>query len=120
MLIRKIDSVISEPVTNYGSTKTSIQWLISKEQGAPRFAMRLFTLEPGAKIGVHGHPEEHEIYIVQGECDLIAEDGTRTGVVATDSIYIPPDEKHGYENTGSETLKFICVIPLLKKNKKMK
>ena len=116
MIVRKLDSVESEPVTSYGSTKTSIQWLISKEQGAPRFAMRLFTLEPGANIGIHGHPEEHEIYIVQGNCELILEDGSRTKVKATDSVYVPPDEKHGYENTGSETLKFICVIPLLKKD----
>ena len=115
MLIRKLDEVKVEAVTSYDSTGTTIQWLISKEQGAPRFAMRLFTLEPGAVIGMHGHPEEHEIYILQGECDLIAEDGTRTKVAATDAIYMPPEEKHGYENIGSETLKFICVIPLLKK-----
>ena len=115
MLIRKLDDVKVETVTAHGSTGTNIQWLISKEQGSPRFAMRLFTLEPGAIIGTHGHPEEHEIYILQGECDLIAEDGTRTKVVATDAIYMPPEEKHGYENIGSETLKFICVIPLLKK-----
>ena len=115
MLIRQLSTIKSEPVTSYGSTKTNIQWLISKEQGALRFAMRLFTLEPGANIGIHNHPEEHEIYIVQGECDLISEDGTKRRVQATDSIYVPPDEKHGYENIGSEELKFICVIPLLQK-----
>jgi len=112
MLIRKLDDVKVETVTAHGSTGTNIQWLISEEQGSPRFAMRLFTLEPGAVIGTHG---EHEIYILQGECDLIAEDGTRTKVVATDAIYMPPEEKHGYENISSKTLKFICVIPLLKK-----
>ncbi|NHJ40251.1 MAG: cupin domain-containing protein [Asgard group archaeon] len=115
MLIRKIDSIKSEAVTNYGSTKTNIQWLISKDQGAPRFAMRLFTLEPGAKIGIHGHPEEHEIYILQGEMDLISEDGSRSKVNASDSIYMPPNEKHGYENIGSKIVKFICVIPYLEK-----
>jgi quercetin dioxygenase-like cupin family protein len=115
MLVRKLADVKTEPVTAHGSTGTTIQWLISKEQGAPRYAMRLFTLEPGAVIGMHGHPEEHEIFILEGECDLIAEDGTRTKVVATDAIYMPPEEKHGYENIGSKTLKFICVIPLLKK-----
>lgn len=115
MLIRKLDTIESESVTSYGSKKTSIQWLISKEQGAPRFAMRLFTLEPGAFIGIHGHPEEHEIFILQGECDLISEDGSRKRVQITDSIYVPPNEKHGYENIGSEVLKFICVIPLLQK-----
>ena len=115
MLVIKSDSVKKENVTSYGSTNTTIQWLISKEQGAPRFAMRLFTLEAGGNIGIHGHPEEHEIFILQGECNLIAEDGTKTLVSANDVIYMPPYEKHGYEVVGSETLKFICVIPLLEK-----
>lgn len=115
MLIRNVDSVKKELVTSYGSTKTTIQWLISKEQGAPRFAMRLFTLEPGAQIGVHGHPEEHEIYVMQGDMDLISEDGSRTRVNTTDSIYMPPNEKHGYENICSIEVKFICVISILEK-----
>ncbi len=115
MLVINSDSVKKEAVTSYGSTKTSIQWLINKEQGAPRFAMRLFTLEAGANIGMHNHPEEHEIFVLQGECNLIAEDGTKTHVKANDVIYMPPDEPHGYETVGSETLKFICVIPLLEK-----
>ncbi|NHJ47496.1 MAG: cupin domain-containing protein [Asgard group archaeon] len=113
--IRKLNDVESIDVTNYGSTGTKIQWLISKEQGAPRFAMRLFTLEPRAIIGIHDHPEEHEIYVMQGKMDLIAENGSRTRVEATDAIYMPPDEKHGYENIGSEVVKFLCVIPLLDK-----
>ncbi|MFW9924709.1 MAG: cupin domain-containing protein [Candidatus Thorarchaeota archaeon] len=115
MLIRKLNDVEKQAVTSYGSTGTTIQWLISKEQGAPRFAMRLFTLEPGAKIGLHGHPEEHEIFILTGECNLISEDGIKTKVKATDIVYMPPDEIHGYENIGKEILQFICVIPLLKK-----
>ena len=115
MLIRSVNSVKKEVVTGYGSTGTTIQWLISKEEGAPRFAMRLFSLEPNANIGIHNHPEEHEIYILNGECDLIAENGTRTRVKANDVIYVPPDEPHGYENVGSKELKFICVIPLLNK-----
>lgn len=115
MLVRSVNSVKKESVTNYGSIGTTIQWLISKEQGAPRFAMRLFTLEQKAIIGIHSHPEEHEIFIINGECDLIAEDGTRTVVKTNEVIYMPPGEPHGYENVGSEELRFICVIPLLNK-----
>jgi quercetin dioxygenase-like cupin family protein len=77
--------------------------------------MRLFTLEPGAKIGIHHHPEEHEIYILKGECELIDQKGNRTKVIANDVIFMPSEEKHGYENIGSEELAFICVIPLLDK-----
>lgn len=115
MIVRNLKDVDSFDVTAHGTTGTKIQWLINKEHGAPRFAMRLFTLEPDAQIGIHGHPEEHEIYVIQGEMNLIAENGTKTHVKATDAIYMPPDEKHGYEVIGSETVKFICVIPILEK-----
>jgi len=115
LLVRKVSEVEKEAVTAYGSTGTTIQWLISKEQGAPRFAMRLFTLEPAGKIGIHAHPEEHEIYILQGQCNLISEDGSKTLVKTEDVIYVPPEEPHGYEVVGGEILKFICVIPVLKK-----
>ena len=27
------------------------------------------------------------------------------------AIYVPPDEPHGYRNTGEDVLRFICVIP---------
>ena len=115
MKVRELKDIKSFDVTAHGSTGTKIQWLINKEHGAPRFAMRLFTLEPGAHIGVHHHPEEHEIYVLQGEMDLIAGDGTKSRVKATDAIYMPSEEKHGYEVVGSEIVKFICVIPLLEK-----
>ncbi|HIQ02694.1 MAG TPA: cupin domain-containing protein, partial [Anaerolineales bacterium] len=28
-----------------------------------------------------------------------------------EALYIPPDEPHGYRNTGEGVLRFICVIP---------
>jgi len=115
MLVRELKNIEAQDVAAYGSTKTKIQWLLSKEQGAPRFAMRLFTLEPGAIIGMHHHPEEHEIFVLRGELDLIKEDGSKVHVKASDAIYVPPEEKHGYRNEGQEQAQFICVIPLLKK-----
>jgi quercetin dioxygenase-like cupin family protein len=27
------------------------------------------------------------------------------------ALYIPPNERHGYRNTGPGVLRFICVIP---------
>ena len=100
-------------VTDYGSTNTTIRWLITKEKdGAPRFSIRRFEIKPGGEIGIHNHPQEHEIYILSG-----------SGVVFTikemyeinpnDVLYVPPSENHGYKNTGEEDLVFLCVIPYL-------
>lgn len=100
-------------VEDYGSTGTRIRWLITKEKdGAPNFALRRFDLDPGAEIGMHNHPQEHEIYILSGEIEVITEDET---IIATkdDAIYVPPNEVHGYKNKSKEMVSFLCVIPYL-------
>ena len=58
----------------------------------------------------HEHPHEHEIFVLEGEG--VAE-GPR-GKVAMQpgvALCIPPDEPHGYRNTGTGVLRFICLIP---------
>ncbi|HIE39233.1 MAG TPA: cupin domain-containing protein, partial [Anaerolineae bacterium] len=53
---------------------------------------------------------EHEIFVLEGEG--VAE-GPEGGVQMRpgEALYIPPDEPHGYRNTGEGVLRFICVIP---------
>ena len=46
MIKRHYTDIDPEEVTMYGSTNTTIQWLITKEDGAPRFALRRFVVEP--------------------------------------------------------------------------
>ncbi|MHA1687460.1 MAG: cupin domain-containing protein [Candidatus Heimdallarchaeaceae archaeon] len=113
-MIRKHYSDVEEQeVRDYGSTETTIRWLITKEgEGAPRFAMRRFEIKPGGQIGLHNHPQEHEIYFLQGTGEVFNEQET-VKVQANDVLYVPPNEPHGYRNTGSETLVFLCIIPYL-------
>jgi quercetin dioxygenase-like cupin family protein len=87
-----------------------IQWLASKKDGAPNFAMRKFKLIPGGKIGLHDHPWEHEIYILSGNGEAYT-NHERKEVSPGDVLYIPGGEPHGYDNTGDEDLLFICMIP---------
>ena len=100
-------------VTDYGSTETTIRWLISREkEGAPRFALRRFELKPGGQIGIHAHPQEHEIYVLGGKGEVFTH-YEKHEVKQDDVLYVPPDEPHGYKNTGKENLVFLCVIPYL-------
>lgn len=90
--------------------KTYIRRLISEEDGAPTFTMRLFEVEVGGSIAPHHHPWEHEIFILEGEGKVKI--GSKWYVVSEGYfIYIPPNVEHEYVNTGEKTLKFICVIP---------
>ena len=106
MLGRDYREVPQEPV---GKDK-SIRWVIGKPEGAPNFAMRVIEFQPGAVFDVHQHPEEHEIFVLEGEGVAHGPGGEvqmRPGV----ALYIPSNELHGYRNVGEGPLRFICVIP---------
>ncbi len=99
-----------------GAQKATMRWLIGKRTGAKTYAMRWFNISPGGIIPVHDHPEEHEIFVLNGEARLL---GDMEGLVAhkEDIVFIPSNAPHGYDNTeGTEDFSFICVIPLLKKD----
>ncbi|MFP4396182.1 MAG: cupin domain-containing protein [Anaerolineales bacterium] len=108
MLIRDVEQVALEPVAE----GIGIRWLISEEEGAPNFAMRVIELAPGVVFDPHHHPYEHEIYVLEGAGVVTDDEGDvgemRPGV----ALYVPPDAVHGYRNPGDATLKFICVIPI--------
>ena len=100
-------------VIDYDSTGTTIRWLITKEKDdAPNFALRRFEVQPGGQIGMHNHLQEHEIYILAGEIEVITETETYTAK-ANDVLYVPPNEVHGYKNNGDTTVSFLCIIPYL-------
>lgn len=56
-----------EKVTMYGTTGTTIRWLINRDNGARTFAMRRFEVQPGGEIPLHDHEADHEIYILSGK-----------------------------------------------------
>ncbi len=114
MKIKHLSDVNEEIVTKANSTKTTVQWLITKDDGAEGYATRRFEIQPGGQIGLHEHPEDHQIYVLQGNCQILDEKGNKSEVKSGDVIYIPPNEKHGFENIGSDAFAFTCVIPYLK------
>ncbi len=106
MLSRDYRDVEQEPVEE----DKSVRWVIGKPEGAPNFAMRVIEFEPGAVFETHNHPYEHEIFVLEGEGVAHTADGEFTMQPGI-ALYVPPDEPHGYRNTGDEPLRFICVIP---------
>lgn len=95
----------------------NIRWLISENDGARNFAMRLFEVQPGGYTPWHQHEWEHEMFILEGEGTAKKEDG-EIKFKAGDAFFIEPWEWHNFLNTGEVTLKFLCLIPYLKKEQK--
>ncbi len=112
LIAGRFNECYEEEVKLYGSTGTTIRWLINKENGARNFAMRRFRVEPGGKIPLHDHEEDHGIYILSGEGIAFTQE-QEVNIKSDMFLYIPSNEIHGYRNTGNLPLEFICVIPIL-------
>jgi quercetin dioxygenase-like cupin family protein len=96
---------------------TYIRWLIDENLGAKNFAMRRIGIKPGQSIPLHHHPEEHEIYILEGNGKFYNDKGEIELVKQGDFVFVPPNEKHGIDNIGKGNFIFLCLIPYLKKQK---
>jgi len=110
MLIKKASEVPAQAMQE----GIGIRWLIAEKEGAPNFAMREIELQPGVVFTLYHHPYEHEIYVLEGEGVITNPDGDVGALRPGVFVFVPPDEIHGYRNTGDRPLKFICVIPLPK------
>eukprot|EP00766_Chilomastix_caulleryi_P002755 gnl/Chilomastix_caulleri/377.p1 GENE.gnl/Chilomastix_caulleri/377~~gnl/Chilomastix_caulleri/377.p1 ORF type:complete len:113 (+),score=26.27 gnl/Chilomastix_caulleri/377:55-393(+) len=102
--------VHANPVTDYGSHDVTIKVLIQPEK-APHFIMRRFDIEPGGVIGVHQHPHEHQMYILDGEMFLIDSKGKHEKLQKDEFVFMPGNEEHGYVNEGTVPCSFICMVP---------
>jgi quercetin dioxygenase-like cupin family protein len=99
-----------EILTVEGVKDATIRWLITKEDGAKNFTMRLFELKPGGYTPLHQHDWEHEVFIVKGS-GALQDKKSASSFKQGDVIFVPPMEWHQFANTSNEALQFICVIP---------
>ncbi len=113
MEVKRATSVEAEPVE--GVPGVIVRWLWSAPDGAPTFALRLFEVEPGASTPYHSHAHEHEVYVLSGQ-GLLQGKSQEHHLASGDTALVLPYDEHQFRNTGSEALRFLCGIPLLKEN----
>ena len=86
------------------------QVLIGPRDGAARYAVRYFEIEPGAKSSLDLHDHDHGVVVLRGQGRVLLGEGTHE-IAFGDVVYIGPNETHRFENTGEEPLGFLCVVP---------
>ncbi len=70
----------------------------------------LTIFEPGEASSLHNHPESEEVnFIVRGDGEVVAEDGSRTPFASNTFMFIPKGIKHQHVNTGREPLWLVFV-----------
>lgn len=88
-----------------------IQRLIADDEDVENCFMRKFTIKSGGSMPYHEHETtDHVQYILKGKMDVNLGGETHT-VEQGDSLYIPPETPHSYENPYDEDIKFICIVP---------
>ena len=106
--IKRAESIEYEPVDAADGLSKGV--LVGPEDGAPNFAMRRFTIDPGATVPKHTNAVEHEQHVLEGEY-VVGIDGEERTVSAGDSLFIPAETVHWYRNDGDTQGAFICVVP---------
>ena len=84
--------------------------VIGTEQGAPRFIMRVFEVQPGSSTPFHSHWWEHEVFVLSGK-GIVKSRESETSISKGSVVFVEPNEEHCFTNRGNEALCFICVIP---------
>jgi quercetin dioxygenase-like cupin family protein len=111
MKIAHWSGVPAGPVTAEGARDATLRWLITREDGASNFAMRLFELAPGGHTPLHAHANEHEVFVLEGE-GAVWREGEDVAVTGGTAIFVPGGEKHRFRNAGKTPFRFLCLVPV--------
>ena len=111
MKIISLEKVGRSKVEMEGAQSAWKQVPLSAADGAPVYACRVFTLEPGGYTPYHSHNYEHMNYIIEGEGALVNENGEERPLSAGDFALVNPNEKHQYRNKGNHVFRMICGVP---------
>ncbi|MBI4832034.1 MAG: cupin domain-containing protein [Candidatus Lindowbacteria bacterium] len=110
MKIANYKDIEMKEVKDEGAKDVAIRWVISKDDGAKNFYMRVFDVRPGGNTPYHKHSWEHEVFILDGKLDVVSEKGTRS-TSSGDVVFIASEEYHQFRNGTRELARFICLIP---------
>lgn len=110
MKLTHYSKITENPVEDKNVSGVSKQVLISARDNAPNFTMRLFHVEPGGYTYHHSHDFEHEVFVIEGEGEVITSDEAKPFKKGF-AIFVEPGEVHQFKNTGDSILSFLCVVP---------
>ncbi len=112
MLLKHASDVPGEPVERPGFSGMTARYLLTSAEGCPRYAVRLMEFAPGGYTAYHQHQEEHEMFFVLGQGEVIGENKKKIKVRAGDALFIKPCEFHQVKNTGKGVLTMVCTVPM--------
>jgi quercetin dioxygenase-like cupin family protein len=109
MIIKRYQDV--QPASYEGIPKgVRVREMITPQDGAPNFSLRVFDVEPGASTPFHSHQWEHEVFILAGTGRVRGAD-KEIPFAPGDAVFISPNEQHCFVADPDTAVRMICVIP---------
>lgn len=83
--------------------------LVSAQTGSVQLCVFQQWCEPGKGAPTHFHAVEEVLTVLEGKAEIWIED-ERVFVEANQSVVVPAGRKHGFVNTGHETLHVEAIL----------
>lgn len=114
MIKKSSDDVPAVPIDKPGFNGMTARFALTRDDGMPRYALRIMEFGPGGHTSLHAHAEEHEFYFIDGSPAIVDGSGRETRLAPGDVVYTAPHELHQIRNVGPSTMRMVCTIPILK------
>jgi quercetin dioxygenase-like cupin family protein len=109
MLIRSWHNVESRICDSDDAEGVKVRVLLGREQGAPRFTLSLYEVEPGGYTPFQATVWEHEMFVLEGRGVLKDRDQEHE-LGPGDAVLVPPGEMHQVRAEDGP-LRFLCLAP---------
>lgn len=112
MILKHVQEVTANHIDKPGFSGMTARYMLTADDGCPRYALRLMEWAPGGQTSYHRHQEEHEMFVIEGKAIAVGEGKKEMRLRAGDALYFAPCEGHQIRNCGSGVLRMICTVPL--------
>lgn len=108
-VIGDIRDVPQEQLSIRGAVGIFTQWLVSRNDGSVKYAVRRQVLRPGGRVPLHRHAYSETFIILSGHGRMRLGD-SELEVKPNMCIFVNSNMPHSLINTGNSDLEFITVI----------
>ena len=110
MVVGKIEELFAKEITSTEAKNARMKVLVNAENGWEDYVMRVVEVDESGYTPKHSHPWPHINYIFSGKGSLMI-DGKENPVEAGSYAFVPGNHLHQFKNIGTDTFKFICIVP---------
>lgn len=110
MIVSHEEEIIAQQIELPIVKNAAMKVLVGEKEGWGDHVMRVIELAEAGYSPKHVHPWPHINYMLEGNGVLYI-DGKEHPVKAGSYAYVPADVEHQFKNAGSDTFRFICIVP---------